>query len=422
MSQFNLIERLRDRNLVSYISHENSLNEILQNNSISLYCGFDPTDNSLHIGHLLPLITLRRFQISGHKPIALIGGATSLIGDPSFKKKERIFCSKNSINLWTEQISKQISYFLDFNCGDKSAVLLNNNMWFNEINILTFLRDVGKHFSINTMINRTAVKQRIIRPDQGISFTEFSYNLLQAYDFFILHQKYKVLLQIGGADQWGNISSGMHLIYRKNRKKVFGLTIPLLIQSNGIKFGKTESGTIWLNSDKTSPYKFYQFWMNIDDSNVYYFLKMFTFLDILEINQREKERHIGNNIIYDKSCLAKSITELVHGKENLLSVERITNFLFSKKNIHIKESDFDQLKQDGIPSEQAHNIKDLQDALVLTGLAKSRTQAKNMIISDSISINRQKIRKNHIFNNQDKFFGKFTLLSRGKKNHSLLCW
>lgn len=422
MNPFNLIDMLRNRGLISYIAHENSLNQIIQNHSISLYCGFDPTDDSLHIGHLLPLITLRRFQIAGHRPIVLIGGATSLIGDPSFKEKERIFCSNKNINLWTESISKQISYFLDFNCGSNSACLLNNNIWFNKINVLSFLRDVGKHFSINTMINRTAVKQRIIRPDQGISFTEFSYNLLQAYDFFILYEKYQVLLQIGGADQWGNISSGMHLIYRRNRKKVFGLTIPLLIQSNGIKFGKTESGTVWLNAKKTSPYKFYQFWMNIEDTNVYYFLKMFTFIDILEINQREKERHIGKNIINDKSCLAKNITELVHGKEKLLSVERITHFLFSKQHIYLKESDFEQLKQDGIPSVKVNHIKDLQDALVCTSLAQSRTHAKNMIISNSISINRQKIRKNHIFNNQDKLFGKFTLLSRGKKHHSLLCW
>lgn len=422
MKEFNLIDTLSKRGLIFHITNENNLNQIIQNNSISLYCGFDPTDDSLHIGHLLPLITLKRFQMSGHRPIVLIGGATSLIGDPSFKEKERVFQTKDNIYLWTKKITKQISYFLDFNSVHNSALLLNNNTWFEKINILSFLRDVGRYFSINTMINRSSVKQRIIRPDQGISFTEFAYTLLQAYDFFFLHKTYQVLLQIGGADQWGNISSGMHLINRICKKETFGLTIPLLMQTNGIKFGKTESGTIWLDTNKTSPYKFYQFWMNIDDVHVYNFLKMFTFMDILEIQQREKEKYIGKNIISDKSLLADYITTLVHGKEKLLSVKRITNFLFSKQDINITESDFKQLKQDGIPSVQANQIKDLQDALVLTALSQSKTQAKNMIISNSISINTKKIRKNHIFNHNDKFFGKFTLLSRGKKHHCLLCW
>ncbi|QCI15812.1 tyrosine--tRNA ligase [Buchnera aphidicola] len=422
MSKVNLIDKLRNRGLISYITNEDNLNKLIENSSISLYCGFDPTDDSLHIGHLLPLIILKRFQMAGHKPIILIGGATSLIGDPSFKKKERIFNTNDNISKWTKKISKQISCFLDFNSESKSALLLNNNTWFKKINILSFLRDTGKYFTINKMINRAAIKKRIIRPDQGISFTEFSYNLLQAYDFFILNQKYQVELQIGGADQWGNISSGMHLIHKKSQKEVYGLTTPLLMQSNGMKFGKTESGTIWLDANKTSPYKFYQFWMNIEDSNVYYFLKMFTFIKITEINKREQENSFNNQIIKDKTFLAKSITSLVHGEEQLLAAERITSFLFCKNIDDIKESDLQQLRKDGIPSIQVYNIKDLQDALVLSSLSKSRTQAKNMIISNSISINTKRIRKNHIFNNNDKLFGKFTLLSRGKKHHSLLCW
>lgn len=330
MSEFNLINELENRDLISHISNKDNLNKLIQKHSISLYCGFDPTEESLHIGHLLPLITLKRFQIAGHKPIVLIGGATSLIGDPSFKEKERVFHSNYTVNIWTEKIRKQISYFLDFNGLENSALILNNKSWFNKINILSFLRDIGKYFSINTMINRSAVKQRIQRSDQGISFTEFSYNLLQAYDFFILHKQYQVQLQIGGSDQWGNISSGLNLIHRKSKQEVYGLTVPLLIQSNGIKFGKTELGTVWLDADKTSPYKFYQFWMNIEDSNVYYFLKIFTFVDILEINDREQKKHINNNIINDKSFLAKNITRFVHGEKQLLAVERITEFLFLK--------------------------------------------------------------------------------------------
>lgn len=421
MKKFNLIKELRNRNLIFHVTNEDKLSEIIQNNIISLYCGFDPTEESLHIGHLLPLITLKRFQKLGFKTIALVGGATSLIGDPSFKDKERVLdCSY--IDSWTEKIQTQISYFLDLNCIKNSALLLNNKDWFNNINILSFLRDIGKHFSINKMISRSSVKKRILRVEQGISFTEFSYSLLQAYDFLFLNKKYNVNLQIGGADQWGNISSGMHLINRILKKEVYGLTLPLLTKSNGTKFGKTESGTIWLDANKTSPYKFYQFWMNIDDSDVYSFLRMFTFMSLSEINEREQKKYINDQIIIDKSLLAKKITYFVHGKKELLAVERITQFLFFKNINHIKKTDLEQLKKDGIPSVFMEKEKDLQEALVLSSLAPSRTQAKNMIISNSISINAKKVNTNHVFNDSDKLFGKFILLSRGKKNHCLLYW
>ncbi|QNS01854.1 MAG: tyrosine--tRNA ligase [Buchnera aphidicola (Pentalonia nigronervosa)] len=422
MRVVNLIQQLRKRKLISHVTDEDKLEQVIKHRSIVLYCGFDPTEESLHVGHLLPLITLKRFQILGHKPIVLIGGATSLIGDPSFKEQERVFhCSKN-VDLWTNKINKQIACFLNFHCGKNSALILNNKTWFNSINILSFLRDVGKHFSINTMINRSSVKQRINRPDRGISFTEFSYSLLQAYDFLFLNKMYKVCLQIGGSDQWGNISSGMHLIYKKTKKKVYGLTIPLLMQSNGIKFGKTETGTIWLDANKTSPYKFYQFWMNIDDIYVYHFLRLFTFESELNIQQKEDKKYDFKQIICDKSFLAKEMTCLVHGKKQFLSAERITRFLFYQNVNNITKSDFEQLEQDGIPSVKIDNIRDLQAALVLTHLSNSRTQAKNMINSHAISINSKKVSHNHIFKNHDKLFGKFTLLSRGKKHHSLLCW
>lgn len=422
MEQCNLMNQLQDRGLIFHISNKDKLYELVKNNKISLYCGFDPTEESLHIGHLLPLIILKRFQMNGHKPIVLMGGATGLIGDPSFKDKERVFNCHKNINIWTKKITKQISRFLDFDCIENKAIILNNNTWFSNINILSFLRDIGKYFSINAMINRASVKQRINRPDQGISFTEFSYNLLQAYDFFILNQKYKVCLQIGGSDQWGNISSGIHLIKKKLKHHVYGLTIPLLTKSNGVKFGKTESGAIWLDEKKTSPYKFYQFWMNIEDAHIYLFLKLFTSMSLSEINCREKEKYVNNKIIDDKLLLAKYITRLVHGEEKLLAVERITEFLFLKKIKNIQKSDLEQLEQDGIPSIQVHKIKDVREGLVLSSLAKSLTQAQNMIISNSISVNTKKIIKNDIFNDNDKLFKKFTLLSRGKKNHCLICW
>ncbi|QCI24221.1 tyrosine--tRNA ligase [Buchnera aphidicola (Muscaphis stroyani)] len=423
MIKSNLINELQNRGLISYITHKDEIKKIIQNNSISLYCGFDPTADSLHIGHLLPLITLKRFQLSGHKPIVLIGGATGLIGDPSFKKKERLLNSNNDIDVWTQKIIIQISYFLDFHSQKNNALVLNNKDWFNKINILSFLRNIGKHFSINTMISRESVKQRIKRRDQGISFTEFSYNLLQAYDFFILNKKYKVSLQVGGSDQWGNISSGMHLIHRVSKKQVYGLTVPLLTNSNGVKFGKTESGTIWLDAKKTSPYKFYQFWMNIEDSNVYYFLKLFTFIDTNEIDIKEKKKHINDQIIKDKSLLAKNVTRFVHGEEKLLAAERITEALFLKNINHMKESDFQQLEQDGIPCVKLNQTKDLKEALVLSKLSKSRSQSNNMIVSNSISINAHKnTDQNYVFREVDKLFGRFTLLSKGKKNHCLICW
>ncbi|CAL4319450.1 Tyrosine--tRNA ligase [Buchnera aphidicola (Protaphis terricola)] len=423
MNYINLLDELKQRNLIFHITNEDLLKKKIKNNFISLYCGFDPTADSLHIGHLLPLITLKRFQIAGHTPIVLIGGATSLIGDPSFKSKERLLNLTNNIKIWTGKIIKQISSFLNFHCGSNSAVILNNKEWFEKMNILSFLRDIGKHFSINTMINREAVKQRIQRLDQGISFTEFSYNLLQAYDFFILNKKKEVSLQIGGSDQWGNISAGMHLINRISRKSVYGLTLPLLTQSNGMKFGKTESGTIWLDPQKTTPYKFYQFWNNIEDIYVYDFLRLFTFLNCNEIQIREKNKYKNNQIIHDKLFLSKYMTQLVHGKKNLSAAERITNILFLKNINKIKKSDFQQLKKDGIPSIEVYKIKDLQEALVLCSLAQSRTQAKNMIISNSISINSNKItNKNYIFCDNDKIFCEFTLLSRGKKHHCLIHW
>ncbi|AAM67682.1 tyrosine--tRNA ligase [Buchnera aphidicola] len=418
-----LINELHQRNLIFHITNENKLKELIKNKYISLYCGFDPTEDSLHVGHLLPLITLKRFQVLGHKPIVLIGGATSLIGDPSFKTKERLLKSDSFVEKCTLKISQQISFFLDFNSNFNSAIILNNNLWFKKINILQFLRDVGKYFSVNALINREAVKKRIKRSDQGISFTEFSYNLLQAYDFFILNQKNQVSLQIGGSDQWGNISSGMHLIHRISKKEAYGLTLPLLMQSNGIKFGKTESGTVWLDPQKTTPYRFYQFWMNIEDSNVYRFLKLFTFIDIHEINEREKNSYKKNQIVSDKVLLAKHMTRLVHGDEKLSAAERITNILFFKNINDIQISDLEQLRKDGVPVVETYKIKDLQEALVLSSLAQSRTQAKNMIISNSISINTKKIvNKNYIIDDNDKLFNQFTLLSRGKKNHCLIYW
>jgi len=268
MASSNLIKQLQERGLIAQVTDEEALAERLAQGPIALYCGFDPPADSLHLGHLGPLLCLKRFQLNGHKPVALVGGATGLIGDPSFKATERKLNTNETVNEWVEKIRQQVSPFLDFSCGDNSAITANNYDWFGGMNVLTFLRDIGKHFSVNQMINKEAVKQRLNRDDSGISFTEFSYNLLQGYDFASLYDLHNVELQIGGSDQWGNITSGIDLTRRLHQKQVFGLTVPLITKSDGTKFGKTEGGAVWLDPKKTSPYKFYQCWINTADADV----------------------------------------------------------------------------------------------------------------------------------------------------------
>ncbi|AAO26849.1 tyrosyl-tRNA synthetase [Buchnera aphidicola str. Bp (Baizongia pistaciae)] len=417
-----LIQEFQDRNLISQITNEIDLKNILLHNKISLYCGFDITADSLHVGHILPLLCLRRFQNLGHRPVILMGGGTSLIGDPSFKLLERQLNSIELVHTWKQKITKQLSLFLKFNVGKNNALIVDNYEWFKNINVLTFLRDIGKHFSINQMIVRDAIQRRIKRLDQGISFTEFSYNLLQAYDFYFLNKQLDVILQIGGSDQWGNIISGIDLIRRLHKKRAYGITVPLLTKKDGRKFGKTELDTIWLDKMKTSPYKFYQYWMNISDSDIYSFLKMFTFLSLSEIKAL-KDTTKPTELNSVKKILAEYLTNLVHGSNEVRAIQRITSSLFSGKFSEMKETDFFQLEQDGMPSVQLYNSGNLQQLLVYSRLALSRSHAKSMIVSNSVRINNI-IQNNpfYILCNRDKMYHKYTLLSRGKKNFCLLCW
>ncbi|XRX42526.1 MAG: tyrosine--tRNA ligase [Buchnera aphidicola (Eriosoma harunire)] len=423
MNNNNIIDSLKLRNLIFQISDEKKLFQLTNSSVISLYCGFDPTADSLHVGHLLPLIVLKHFQILGHKPIVLIGGATSLIGDPSFKNLERQLCNYDTVHNWEKKISKQVSLFLDFDSSKNAAKIVNNYDWFSKIDFLHFFRNIGKHFSITQMINKDSVKHRINRFGNGISFTEFSYSLFQAYDFLILNQQHQVCLQIGGSDQWGNITSGIKLVRQVSNKNVFGLTLPLLTQNNGNKFGKTERDVVWLDPDKTSPYKFYQFWINTSDESLYSFLKWFTFLEYSEIVSMESSSSSLSNMQQDRILLAREMTKLVHGIKGLLSAVRISTCLFHGQFSNMQESDFYQLKKDGMPVFKLYGQKDLLSVLVISELAQSRSQARNMIISNAISINHVKVSTvTYIFNSHDKLFGKFTLLKRGKKNYSLLYW
>lgn len=418
-----VIKQLQERGLIAQVTDETALTEQIMQGPIALYCGFDPTADSLHLGHLVPLLCLKRFQLAGHKPVALVGGATGLIGDPSFKAVERKLNTQDTVKDWADKIKQQVSPFLDFDSGDNAAIVANNYDWFGSMNVLDFLRDIGKFFSVNQMIAKESVKQRIDREDQGISFTEFSYSLLQSYDFASLNKQHKVVLQIGGSDQWGNITAGIDLTRRLNQQQVYGLTVPLITKSDGTKFGKTESGAVWLDPKKTSPYKFYQFWINTADSDVYRFLKFFTFMSLDAINALEEEDKNSGVAPRAQQVLAEEVTKLVHGEQGLITAKRITESLFSGSLKSLSQDDFAQLEQDGMPTVLLNTDADLQQALVNADLAPSRGQARTMIESNAISINGEKqSTADYKFSESDRLFGRYTLLRRGKKYYCLLIW
>ena len=423
MYQSALLRDLHARGLIAQITDAAALDELLDKTSVTLYCGFDPTADSLHLGHLVPVLLLKRFQQAGHTPIALVGGATGMIGDPSFKATERKLNTPDIIAGWVDKIRGQVAPFLDFN-GANAAIMANNFDWFGSMGALDFLRDIGKHFSVNAMIKKESVQQRINRDEQGISYTEFSYSLLQGYDFSELNRRHDCVLQIGGSDQWGNITAGADLTRRLNQKHVFGLTLPLVTKSDGTKFGKTESGAVWLDGRKTSPYAFYQFWLNTADADVYKFLRYFTFLSVAEIEAIEAADRDSGKKPEAQRILAEQATELVHGKAALEAAQRISQSLFSGSVDALTESDFEQLAQDGVPGVALESSADgLIDALVAAGLAKSKSEARGFLQSGSVTVNGAKIDAlDHRFTDTDRRFGRFTLLRRGKKNYAMLRW
>ncbi|MCR3755857.1 MAG: tyrosine--tRNA ligase [Sodalis sp. Psp] len=423
MTGNDLIQQLQDRDLIAQITDKKALVGRLGKGPIALYCGFDPTADSLHLGHLVPLLCLKRFQLAGHQPIALVGGATGLIGDPSFKATERKLNTTETVQEWVETIKRQMSLFLNFDCGDNSAIVANNYDWFGAMNMLTFLRDIGKHFSVNQMINKESVKQRLSRDNSGISFTEFSYNLLQGYDFSYLNKQYGVVLQIGGSDQWGNITTGIDLTRRLNQNTVFGLTVPLITKADGTKFGKSDGGVVWLDPRKTSPYKFYQFWINISDSEVYRFLKLFTFLDLAAIAVLEAEDRVSKESPRAQYVLAEEVTRMVHGEQGLAIAKYITASLFTGSADNLTEDDFAQLAQNGMPVVTLEKGADLQQALVAAELVRSRGQARIVVTSNAVTVNGEKqVSAEYVFSDADRLYGRYTLLCRGKKDYCLLYW
>lgn len=411
-----LIEDLKARGLIAQASDLDQVQQLLSEPQ-TLYCGFDPTAASLHIGHLVPLIMLKRFQDAGHQAIALIGGATGMIGDPSFKATERSLNSEETVTGWIQDLSNQIQQLMD-NQISKPMIMVNNADWVKQINVIDFFRDVGKHFSVNTMISRESVKQRLQRPEQGISFTEFSYALLQSYDFAELNRQYGCRLQIGGNDQWGNIVSGIDLTRRQNDEQVFGLTLPLITKSDGTKFGKTEGGAVWLDPSKTSPYAFYQFWLSAEDADVYHFLRYYTFLSCDEIAAIEAQDKESKGKPQAQRILAEQMTRFVHGEEGLASAERITQALFSGNLQQLSLSELKQLELDGLPSMQSAQ-QDLVELLVESGLAKSKRIARELIGSNAISVNGEKVDAENS-NLNFPLFDQYWLLQRGKKHFYLV--
>lgn len=415
-----LLDELSQRGLVAQNSDPAALADHLATPR-TVYCGFDPTAGSLHIGHLVPLLMLRRFQLAGHTPVALVGGATGLIGDPSFKATERSLNSADTVQGWVASLSAQIRALLPADDGLSAPQLVNNGDWMGQMSALDFLRDIGKHFSVNAMLARESVRQRLSRPDQGISFTEFSYALLQSYDFAVLHQRLGCTLQIGGNDQWGNITSGMDLTRRLHQAQVHGMTLPLITKADGTKFGKTEGGAVWLDPALTSPYAFYQFWLGTADEDVYRFLRYYSFMSLSEIDALEAEDAKRQGRKQAQQVLANELTELVHGKAALAAVQRISELLFSGDVARLGESDLAQLAQDGMPSSTVSGETDLVSLLVSCGLANSRRIARELLAAGAISLNGV-LKQDEQLSATDRLFGRYLLLRRGKKQYHLVEW
>ncbi|MBP0726390.1 tyrosine--tRNA ligase [Bacillus sp. RG28] len=414
----NILKDLEFRGLLNQMTDEEGLTKLLGEESVSLYCGFDPTGDSLHIGHLLPVLMLKRFQLAGHKPIALVGGATGMIGDPSGKKAERTLNTADTVKFYSQRIHEQLIPFLNFD-GENAAKVVNNYDWTAELDVITFLRDVGKNFGLNYMLAKDTVASRL---EAGISFTEFSYMILQSYDFLKLYQDHNCKLQIGGSDQWGNITSGLELIRKtEENSKAFGLTVPLVTKADGTKFGKTEGGAVWLDPEKTTPYEFYQFWINTDDRDVVKYLKCFTFLSHEEINELEKQFLEAPEQRAAQKALAAEVTKLVHGEKALEQAIKITEALFSGS---VKELTADEIKQGfkDVPSFQLEEGEmGLVDLLVASKISPSKRQAREDVQNGAVYVNGDRIQDvAKVLTKEDAIEEQFIIIRRGKKKYFLI--
>lgn len=415
----NIIDELKWRDAINQQTDEAGLRELTNEKSVSLYCGVDPTGDSMHIGHLIPFMMLKRFQQKGHRPVILIGGATGTIGDPSGRASERTLQTLEQIQQNVEKLTAQMKK-LFMTEGDNQVVLVNNYDWISKISIIDFLRDYGKNFSINNMLAKDVVSSRL---ESGISFTEFTYQILQSLDFHHLYKHNDVQLQIGGSDQWGNITAGLDLIRKKegSEAKAFGLTIPLMLKADGTKFGKTAGGAVWLDPEKTTPYEFYQFWANTDDRDVVKYLKYFTFLSKEEIDVLAQKVETEPHKREAQITLAEEMTRFVHGQEMLDQAKRITAALFSGDIRSLTAEEIEQGFKEMPTFEATKEEKNLVDWLVELGIQKSKRQAREDVQNGAISINGDKVTDvEFIVKSELAIGGKFIIVRKGKKNYSLV--
>jgi tyrosyl-tRNA synthetase len=382
-----LLQDLTWRGIIYQQTDEEGLKDTLSKDQISLYCGVDPTADSMHIGHLLPFLTLRRFQQHGHRPIVLVGGATGLIGDPSGKSEERKLLTLETVQDNVAGIRKQMEHIFEFE-GENSASMVNNYDWAGSMDVVTFLRDIGKHIGVNYMLAKDTIANRL---ETGISFTEFTYTILQAMDFLHLYENHNCKLQIGGSDQWGNITSGLELIRKVQPEgsKAYGLTIPLVTKADGTKFGKTESGAVWLDPEKTTPYEFYQFWINTADADVVKYLKIFTFLSHEEIEQLERTVQEEPHLRKAQKVLAEELTRLIHGEDSLQQAIKISQALFSGDVRSLSAVEIEQGFKD-VPAFTSQNEENLVDLLVAAKISPSKRQAREDIANGAVTVNGEK--------------------------------
>jgi len=420
----NFVEEMKWRGMIHDIMP--GTEEQLQKEMTSAYIGFDPTADSLHIGSLVQIMTLVHLQRAGHKPFALVGGATGMVGDPSGKSKERNLLSADILEHNLTCVQKQLARFLDFDCGDNSAEIVNNYDWFKDFNFLDFIRDVGKHISINYMLAKDSVKSRL---ETGMSFTEFTYQLVQGYDFYHLYTEKNCKLQLGGSDQWGNIVTGTELIRRKARGEAFAITTPLIKKADGTKFGKTEGGNVWLDSDRTSPYKFYQYWLNASDEDAKTYIKIFTLMSKEEIDALIAEHEQAPHLRVLQKALGKDVTVCVHGEDAYQRAIEASEILFGKDTAEqlqrIEERDLLDIFE-GVPQFEVAKA-DIDSGTQIIDLLAQKTQvfasngeARRMLQSNAVSINKLKVGADKIVSAEDLLNGTYILVQKGKKNYFLL--
>ena len=421
-----IIEELEWRDLISDCTDREGLQERLAKGPITLYCGFDPTADSLHVGSLVPLLALRRFQLCGHHPIAVAGGATGSIGDPSGKTAERQLLTHELLKANIEGVKVQLGSFMEFEGVENAAQLVDNADWTAPLSFLDVLRDIGKHFKVNAMVSKESVRARMEDRDVGISYTEFSYMILQALDFHYLCETQDCELQVGGSDQWGNITAGIDLIHRKQNRQAYGLTLPLITNADGTKFGKTESGAVWLDVNRTSIYQFYQFWVRVDDRDVVRYLKYFTFLSRDEVEELASQHEAEPHARIAHKALAREVTALVHGEEAVTEAIRASEILFGGELEGITEATFREVAGE-VPTFELSTDRFggeglwLPELLHEAGLAQSRGQARKDVKGGGVYVNGKRIDdEQHKLTASDLMFGKYVLLRRGKRNYAVV--